>query len=253
MNQPGFADHLATDLPATWTRAALSDVAHVEMGQSPPSEHYNENGDGLPFFQGKAEFGDLYPKVAKWCSRPGKIADAGAILMSIRAPVGPTNLAAERCSIGRGLAALTPRRGIETRYLLYAIRRYADVLAKQGTGTTFAAVNGRQVSAFRVPLAPTAEQTRIADRIDELFTDLAAGVAALERVKRNLSRYRAAVLHAAVTGRLASSGARHRETGNRRNTRAARSGTTGRWSSRKSTRSCTTRSRTWWRPPSGMS
>jgi type I restriction enzyme S subunit len=53
-----------------------------------------------------------------------------------------------------------------------------------------------------VLLPPEAEQVRIADRIDELFTDLSAGVAALERVKRNLARYRAAVLHAAVTGKL---------------------------------------------------
>ncbi len=62
-----------------------------------------------------------------------------------------------------------------------------------------------EIGTFDVWLPPLAEQARIADRIDELLTDLASGVAALGRVKRNLLRYRAAVLHAAVTGRLTES------------------------------------------------
>lgn len=56
--------------------------------------------------------------------------------------------------------------------------------------------------ALQIKLPPSIEQQRIADRIDELFTDLDAGVAALVRVQKKLNRYRAALLHAAVTGRL---------------------------------------------------
>jgi len=86
--------------------AKLQEVAEIIMGQSPPGDTYNETGDGLPFFQGKAEFGETCPTVKKWCNAPKKIAEAGDILMSVRAPVGPTNLASERCCIGRGLAAI---------------------------------------------------------------------------------------------------------------------------------------------------
>jgi type I restriction enzyme S subunit len=194
--------YISAYLPASWDIASLGSIAGIEMGQSPPSSSYNETRDGLPFFQGKAEFGELYPVTKIWCNKPKKIASSHSILMSIRAPVGPTNLSFERCAIGRGLTAITPKVGINTKYLLYAVRCFVDTLIKQGTGTTFSAVNGQQVSCFAIPVAPTEEQVRIVDKLDELFTDLSAGIAALERVKRNLSRYRAAVLHAAVTGRL---------------------------------------------------
>jgi type I restriction enzyme S subunit len=172
------------------------------MGQSPPSSTYNTEGRGLPFFQGKAEFTDLYPDVRLWCSEPSKIAPSGSILLSIRAPVGPTNLANTDCCIGRGLAALTPKRGINPRYVLYGLRRFAHELDALGTGTTFKAVSGQTVRHFTIPTAPTDEQARIVAKIEELFSDLDAGVAALERAKANLTRYRAAVLKSAVEGKL---------------------------------------------------
>jgi type I restriction enzyme S subunit len=172
------------------------------MGQSPPSSEYNENGQGLPFFQGKAEFTDLFPEVRKWCTAPTKIAEANDILLSIRAPVGPTNLALSLCCIGRGLAAIRPVKDIQVRYVLYAIRTFNSYLTQLGTGSTFEAVSANDVRAFKIPLAPLAEQHRVVAAIEEQFTRLDAGVAALRRAQTKLKRYRAAALKAAVEGKL---------------------------------------------------
>jgi type I restriction enzyme, S subunit len=174
------------------------------MGQSPPSDTYNTDRIGLPFYQGKAEFGDLYPAPVKWCSRPGKTAEAGDVLVSIRAPVGPTNLCRETSCIGRGLAALRPQAGMESLYFLYLLRHIEQKLAEQATGTTFAAIGGSVLRTQEIPLAPLPEQRRIVAEIEKQFTRLDAGVAALKRVQANLRRYRASVLKAACEGWLAS-------------------------------------------------
>jgi len=128
------------DLPENWVKANLSEAAGLIMGQSPPSSTYNTKGQGLPFFQGKAEFGDFYPTVIKYCNDPIKIAEPGDVLISVRAPVGPTNLCKEKSCIGRGLAALRPSSGIVTKYLFYYLRNIEDWLATQGTGSTFTAI-----------------------------------------------------------------------------------------------------------------
>lgn len=86
----------------------LKDVCAINMGQSPDSNSYNENGKGVPFFQGNADFGERYPITRKWCSAPTKMAAPEDILISVRAPIGALNYAKEDCCIGRGLAALTP-------------------------------------------------------------------------------------------------------------------------------------------------
>ena len=85
----------------------LQDCATIIAGQSPESKYYNSTGEGIPFFQGKADFGELYPKVRMYCSSPTKIAQYNDILLSVRAPVGPTNLSPGTVCIGRGLAALS--------------------------------------------------------------------------------------------------------------------------------------------------
>ena len=110
---------LDSGLPEGWTIARLDEVSVINMGQSPPSSTYNMEGDGLPFFQGKAEFQSFYPEPKKWCSIPSKVAQTEDILISVRAPVGPTNLASSECCIGRGLAAIKPLGEMPSRYLLY--------------------------------------------------------------------------------------------------------------------------------------
>ena len=188
--------------PDSWTDAQLDDVSRVEMGQSPDSRFYNDRGEGLPFFQGKAEFGALYPTTRKWCSAPTRIAEAGDILLSVRAPVGPTNLAREKCCIGRGLAAIRAEEPISQKYLLHYFRYIQPWLAEQGTGTTFSAIGGDFLRSLQVTIAPLAEQKRIADKLDALLARVDACRERLDRVPLILKRFRQAVLAAATSGRL---------------------------------------------------
>src|SRR3989344_5285422 len=190
------------DLPDGWMLAPLDQVCDVIMGQSPSSEYYNAEGNGLPFFQGKAEFGDLYPEAVKWCSAPGKIAQKDDVLISVRAPVGPTNLAPSECCIGRGLAAIRPRSGMPAKYILHCLRSIESDIDALGTGTTFKAISGKTLREIPVPIAPLDQQKRIVAEIEKQFSRLDEAVANLKRVKANLKRYKAAVLKAAVEGRL---------------------------------------------------
>ena len=168
------------ELPRGWMYSTIGEISEVILGQSPPSSTYNEDRKGLPFYQGKLEFGDLYPTPRKWCSSPKKIAEKGDVLISVRAPVGPTNICPEKSCIGRGLAAIRPMEGIESLFVLYLIRAFENSIAGKGTGTTFNAITGSQLSGFEIPLSPLPEQHRIVAKIEELFTRLDAGVEALK-------------------------------------------------------------------------
>lgn len=125
----------------------LDDVCAITMGQSPDSSTYNKERNGLPFFQGNADFGEIHPSVRMWCSEPSKIARENDILISVRAPIGALNIANCECCIGRGLAALTVNNDICTReYLWYALSSKIDELNSKGTGSTFKAVNKSTLS-----------------------------------------------------------------------------------------------------------
>lgn len=192
-----------TELPAGWKWTTLDEVCEIILGQSPSSDTYNAERKGLPFYQGKAEFGDFYPTPVKWCTTPGKIAEAGDVLISVRAPVGPTNLCGEKSCIGRGLAALRVKDGMPNKYLLYYLRLIEREWDSKATGTTFKAITGSVLRQQEIPLPPLPEQERIVAKIEELFTQLDAGAAALRRVQAELKRYKASVLKAACEGRLA--------------------------------------------------
>jgi type I restriction enzyme S subunit len=187
------------DLPVAWEQTHLKDVCEIILGQSPPSETYNTIGKGLPFFQGKAEFTELHPITEKWCSVPGKIAEQNDILLSVRAPVGNTNIADRKCCIGRGLAAL---RFHNHKFLFYYLRSIEKELDKKGTGTTFKAISGDIVRNVDFPLPPLLEQHRIVAKIEELFSELDKGVEALKTARQQLKVYRQAVLKWAFAGKL---------------------------------------------------
>ena len=188
--------------PHGWQRCVLPDFTCIVMGQSPASKPYNHSGAGLPFFQGKAEFGDLYPTINMYCSQPKKIAKQGATLLSVRAPVGPTNLAQHKCCIGRGLAALHPCGEIEPKFLLYLFRSIEPVISGKGTGSTFKSITKGFVEDLEFDLPPLLEQHRIVARIEELFSELDKGVESLKTARAQLKVYRQAVLKHAFEGKL---------------------------------------------------
>src|SRR3989344_1394971 len=123
-------------IPEDWNMVKLSDegVADLIMGQSPSSSTYNEDRIGLPFMQGKAEFGYIYPNPDKWCSVPSRVAEKNDILMSVRAPVGDVNIAPYKCAIGRGLAAVRAKQKSNFLYLFYYLQFAKKMLEAEGTG-----------------------------------------------------------------------------------------------------------------------
>jgi type I restriction enzyme S subunit len=136
----------------------LKEIATITMGQSPESSSYNEEQDGLPFFQGNADFGELYPTERVWCNAPKKMAHSGDILISVRAPIGALNIAKSKCCIGRGLAAISTNNEEDRNYIFHLLRAKNDKLNQQGTGSTFKAIGRKILEEIEVPIISLDEQ-----------------------------------------------------------------------------------------------
>lgn len=197
------------DLSVSWSWIKVGHAAHVEMGQSPPSEHYNQSRQGIPFYQGKTDFGRRHPTPRYWCSQPSKLAFKDDILISVRAPVGPTNVANEECCIGRGLAALRPHDGVDLEFFLLCLKSFESALASLGFGTTFVAINKKQLKSFPIPLPPLAEQHRIVAKVDELMALCDRLEAAQAERESRRDRLAAASLHRLNNGADAESFREH--------------------------------------------
>ena len=157
------------ELPADWKWVKLEDISDIILGQSPPSSTYRKSPDGLPFFQGKADFGDINPTPTTWCIAPKKIAESGDILMSVRAPVGPTNLADRKCAIGRGLASIRCNEKINRDFLRFNLKLIEHKISNmgEGRGSVFSSITGKQLKEFLIPLPQLEEQNQITIRLNE--------------------------------------------------------------------------------------
>lgn len=142
----------------------LSKYCFINMGQSPASETYNYNKVGLPFYQGNADFGEIHPQTRIWCSHPVKIANKDDLLISVRAPIGALNIATEKCCIGRGLAALTPKLDkCRAKYIYFAVQSQIKFLIANGTGSTFKATNKNILEKLLIPVYSLDKQDKIVE------------------------------------------------------------------------------------------
>jgi type I restriction enzyme, S subunit len=146
---------------------SLGEIAEVIAGQSPESKYYNKVGEGIPFFQGKADFTDLFPQIRYYCTKPTKIAKPLDILLSVRAPVGPTNICDTEACIGRGLASIRVGNKIHYKYLFFFLKAIEKRLSEMGNGSTFSAITTGDVKSIQIPLPPLPIQKRIADILDK--------------------------------------------------------------------------------------
>lgn len=148
----------------------LKDVCKINMGQSPDSSSYNESGEGIPFFQGNADFGDRYPVTRIWCSEPKKVAQENDILISVRAPIGAINYSKEKCCIGRGLAALTvDKTKISEKLLFWVLKAKKEELNRQGTGSTFKAISKKSLEELLIPQIDIKEQEKDVEILEKIY------------------------------------------------------------------------------------
>lgn len=145
----------------------LGDVVTIIMGQSPSSDTYNDK-EGLPFFQGNADFGKEHPTVRVFCNSPIRIAEPNDILISVRAPIGAINIADRQCCIGRGLAAIRGANSVSNRFLYFFLTASKNTLISQGTGSTFKSIGKDALKNLQMPVFNLNEQERIVSELDLL-------------------------------------------------------------------------------------
>lgn len=145
----------------------LDTVCELTMGQAPEGESYNGEGIGLPLIAGAGDFGDIHPTAKKFTTSPGKMCQAGDIVLGIRATIGEKVIADREYCLGRGVAGLRAKPGMETRYLWHWLTHVAPVLASKARGATFKQVNRNDIGELAVNLPPLPEQRRIAEILDK--------------------------------------------------------------------------------------
>ena len=149
-----FIDSEMGLIPEGWKNGALSDISTITMGQSPSSASFNENGNGIMFYQGRTEFGFRYPTIKLYTTEPTRYAEANSILMSVRAPVGDINIASSKCCIGRGLASIKSKNKASS-FLLYSLKnKETELDLYNGEGTVFGSINRKELEQLPIIVPP---------------------------------------------------------------------------------------------------
>ena len=192
-----FQDSELGEIPARWQPSKLGDEADLTMGQSPKSEFYNKTGEGLPFHQGVTNYGARFPIHQTFCTMETRLAQAGDLLFSVRAPVGRINIADQRIVIGRGLSALRHKGGLQT-FLTYFLKHHFQKEDSIGSGTIFNSVTKKELLDFPC-VAPSISLTEIFEaRIEALDKQIAVN----DKQSRTLAQLRDTLLPKLLSGEL---------------------------------------------------
>ncbi len=185
-----------------WQSKRIGDLCEVIAGQSPEGRFYNSDCEGMPFYQGKKDFGEKFIEdPTTWTTQTTKIALKGDIVMSVRAPVGPVNFATDKICIGRGLAAIRSKEELDRDFLFYQLLHLQPEIAGR-EGAVFASINKSEIEELPIAFAPLPEQQRIVGILDEAFDGIATAKANAERNLAALDELKKSLLHQAFSGNL---------------------------------------------------
>ena len=195
-NKMKYNQILKMDIPSGWSIGTLSDIADITMGQSPEGESYNENGNGIEFFQGSTDFGVFFPKTRIYTTNPKRMSKENNTLLSIRAPVGTINIAYQDCCIGRGLASVQGKANNTSfiRYLLKNNKKFFDRI--NNAGTTFGAITKDILYDMPVIIPPE----KVMMEYENLVSRLEATIRSLESEIRQLTCIRDFLLPILING-----------------------------------------------------
>ena len=185
-------------VPKGWRYSTIGESFILTMGQSPPGDTYNEAGDGLPFYQGRTDFGFRFPSQRVFCTAPTRLAEPGDTLVSVRAPVGDVNMALEKCCVGRGVAAVRHPNGCRS-FAFYAtrgLRSRFDLFDSEGT--VFGSINKKDFQALPV-IEPSGD---VLVAFDEIAAPIDRRIVGNEEQIRTLATLRDTLLPRLISGQL---------------------------------------------------
>lgn len=193
-----FQDSPLGKIPKAWRVAPIVEDFRLTMGQSPPGETYNEDGNGLAFFQGKTDFGFRYPSKRIYCTAPTRLADGGDTLVSVRAPVGAINMANEKCCIGRGVASIRHKSGSRS-YTFYAMRAQKEAFEQfEAKGTIFGSIGRKDFEDILCASPPVG----LIKEFEETAFPFDQAVENNERESHTLAAIRDALLPKLISGEV---------------------------------------------------
>lgn len=196
-----LVDEQPYQVPENWVWITLEYVAQIIMGQSPVGDATTDDNSYTPLIGGAADMGVLYPAATRYTKVPTKVSTAQDIIICIRATLGRPIFSDGEYCLGRGVAAVRPHLGTKA-FFRYFFLNFEQYLYDCATGTTFAQVSSQTLQKMPFPLPPLAEQQRIAEQIEHLFSKLDEAKEKAQAVVDGFETRKATILHKAFTGEL---------------------------------------------------
>ena len=190
--------NIVDGVPEGWHTKPLIDIADLTMGQSPKSEFYNQEGEGLPFHQGVTNYGFRFVSHETWCTKQTRLAESGDILFSVRAPVGRLNITLDKMILGRGLASMRSKGGCQS-FLFYQLKSVFFKEDMIGGGAIYASVTKKDLENFEL-LVPT---NSLLLEFEEFASNIDAQIRTLHLSNQNLIEARDLLLPKLMSGEIA--------------------------------------------------